>query len=262
MGNAMDHANDKDQDLDRVLRETYEGTTPPDSWQALRERIDTALTLHGQDRAWASRPVVFWRRTALALAACFVAALGLLIWVVSAGQQTGSLPTTESPGAPALLGQAQIERLVQAFSQVRGLFADHQPWLMIDSAGNSQMGLTPKRDVANATGDLIVLRLMVQEVGGQATDRYADLIAYPRQQITLTVPTAAGSTIELRLMPSLREGGGVDVEFMARDDSGSRTGRVIPVGRNAFTPLAQIQIGVHGFRVGAMAKPVPLSEQG
>lgn len=258
----MDNANDKREDIDGILREEYERTGPPDSWQALRERIDTALSQRGEPSLCARRRIAFWRRTALALAACLVVVTGLLLCMLSAERRAASLKTAAFANTPALLTQAEIGPLLQAFSQVRSLFADHQPWLMIDSVGNSQIGLTATGDLADREEGLIILRLIVQEDGGRAGDRYADLVAYPQQRITVVVQTAVGSAIELHLVPTLRKDGRVDLDFVARGDNDSRTARVIPVDPNAVRPLAQLQIGRHRFNLGAIAKAVPLSGQG
>jgi hypothetical protein len=192
----------------------------------------------------------------LALAACLVAALGLLFYMVPRARRI------EPTGGRALLTQVPIGQLVQAFAQIRGLFADQRPWLMVDSAGNTQIGLTPKDDPAPGTERLIVLRLTVQQDNGRVPDRYADLVAYPHQQISMVLPTAGGSPIEMRLVPTLREDGRVGIDFTVRGDDGLRTGQITSVGQNAFTALTQIQIGLHGFSLGAVAQLVPLSEQG
>ncbi len=258
----MNHLHDQPEDIDPILREVYERTEPPDSWQALRERIGAALSQRSEHAPSGQRQVVFWRRVALAMAACFVAAVGLLFYVVSAGRQTTSLHPTSLADAPPLLTHAQIEPLIRAFSEVRSLFAEHQPWLMIDSAGNSQIGLSPNEASANRREGIIVLRLIVREENGRTGPRYADLVAYPQQRITFAMPTGAGSTIELHLVPTLRKDGRVDIDFTAQGDHGSRTAQITSVGQKAFTPLAQIQIGVHNVSLGAVAQPVPWSGQG
>lgn len=258
----MDNGNDKHEDIDGILRQEYERTGPPDSWSALRERIDTALSQLGEPSLFARRQIAFWRRAALALAACLVVVTGLLFCVLSTDRWAASPKTAELAHTPGLLTQSQIGQLLQAFSQVRSFFVDHQPWLMIDSVGNSQIGLTANEDLGDREGGLIILRLIVQEEGDRADSRYADLVAYPRQRITLAVQTAAGSAIELHLVPTLRKDGRVDLDFVARGDNDSRTARVTPVGQNAFQPLAQLQIGMHRFGLGAIAKAVQLSGQG
>jgi hypothetical protein len=223
----MDHIPDKPEDIDRILREVYEQTAPQDSWQALRERIDA--TLSRQDE----HATAVTGRSSSATWPCGArlpgAATGLLFYVVATNRRAVSLPVT---GTPALLTHAQIEPLVQAFSQARGLFADHQLWLMLDSIGNSQIGLTPNDASVPRPEEIIVLRLMLRE-GDSPAGRYADRGGVPRQRITRHA-NGAGSTIELHLTPSLREDGRVDSTLWPRATAPHGSG-FTPVGRTLYT---------------------------
>jgi hypothetical protein len=249
---------DKHGDIAEILQEVYVNTQPPDSWSALRKRIDAAI-LDGRGQShFARRQLVFWRRAALAMAACLVAAVGLLLYVAVPRRLSDS-PDTAANGGFTLLTQTQTDRLVQAFSQVRGLFADQQPWLMIDSAGASQMGLTLPEGPGRREEGLVVLRLTVQETGREGERRYADFVAYPGQQVVCTLQTAAGSNIELRLVSVLGQDGGVDIDFVARVDGDARAGRVTQVGRNAFSSFAQLRLGANSLSLGATARPIPPS---
>jgi hypothetical protein len=254
----MTKSNDKHEDIDEILQEVYVNTQPPDSWSALRQRIDAAI-LDGRGQShFARRQLVFWRRAALAMAACLVAAVGLLLHMATPGS-LGDSPDAAANGGFTLLTQTQTDRLVQAFSQVRGLFADQQPWLMIDSAGASQMGLTLPEGPGHREEGLVVLRLTVEETGRKDGCRYADLVVFPRQEVVCTLRTAAGSAIELRLVPVLGEEGHVDIDFVARVDGDARAGRVTQVGRNAFSSFAQLRLGANSLSLGATARPIPPS---
>ncbi len=250
---------DKHGDLDEILQEVYANTQPPGSWSALRERIGAAVSDRGGQAHFERRQVVFWRRMALAMAACLMVSIGLLLcW--EAPRRSGDSP--DAVGATnglALLTQAQTDRLVQAFAQVRGLFSDQQPWLMIDSAGASQMGLTLPQEPGHREEGLVVLRLAVEETGREDGRRYADLVVFPSQEVVCTLQTAAGSTLELRLVPVLGQDGRVDIDFVARLDGQTREGRVTQVGQNAFSSFAQLRLGANSFSLGATARPIPPS---
>jgi len=76
----------KDELIDVILKDAHSQIQPPDSWEALRGRIDDriyggympsiSITRLGKDAA-------FWRRTALAMAACLVITSALLIYILS-----------------------------------------------------------------------------------------------------------------------------------------------------------------------------------
>lgn len=258
----MTKSNDKrDQhgDIDEILQEVYANTQPPDSWPALRERIGAAVSDRRRRARSERRQIAFWRRAALAMAACLMVSIGLLLHRQAPRHSGDSPDAAGTAGGFALLTQAQTDRLVQAFAQVRGLFADQHPWLMIDSAGASQMGLTLPQGPGHPEEGLVVLRLAVEETGREDGRRYADLVVFPRQEVVCTLQTAAGSTIELRLVPVLGKDGRVDIDFVARLDGQTREGRVTQVGRDAFSSLAQLRLGASSFNLGATARPIPPS---
>ncbi len=105
--NAQDN---KDDRIKAALKETHDAIQPQDSWEALRSRIDKRLYEKGSSPAPASRlshNAVFWRRVALAAAACLVVTVTLLIYTIknTGTDQRGQMAFTNQE----LLNQNQLK---------------------------------------------------------------------------------------------------------------------------------------------------------
>ncbi len=245
----------QDERIEALLRGVHQSAAPADSWQALRGRIENrcrATTQAGE--------VVFWRRIALATAAGFILTATLLGYFLL-DRQAGSTLLTAGNADPPLLDEMQIERLVQAFSHVRTVFAGQSPWFMIDSFGDSQLGLTQAQGGAEPSQRLIVLRLALRDEQSRAERSYADLVAFPQQRIEVQMRTAQGSVVDVSLVPVLRDDGRIAVDVVARGDGDTRA-TAIRVDESAFRSLVHIRMGAHRLALSATAKPVPVSEQG
>ena len=250
---------DKRQDemIDALLRQAHDLVEPTDSWQALRGRIDDRLR-----PAPAAREVIFWRRIALAAAACFLLTAALVSYLVLKNVGAGRSQLVLANAAPPLLNDAQIEKLTQAFSQVRSIFDGQSPWLMIDSFGNSQLGLAEAGRGAAGMQSLIIVRLTLGDQQSDAEQPYADFVAFPRQRIDVQVRTAAGSAIELSLVPTSQDDGRIFLDLVAQGDGGERTGATVSVGGSAVESIARIRAGAGWVHLGAMARLVHISERG
>ncbi len=246
----------QDKMIEALLREVHESAAPADSWQALRGRIESrcrTVTPVGE--------VIFWRRIALATAASFILTATLLGYFLLKNQGAGPASSAVANADPPLLDDAQIERLAQAFSHVRSVFAGQSPWFMVDSFGNSQLGLTQAQEPAGRPEKLIVLRLALRDAQSESQRAYADLVAFPQQRIEVQMRTAQGSVIEVALVPVLGDDGRVAVDVVARGDGDARAAAV-RVDESAFRSLVHIRVGAHRIALNATAKPVSISEQG
>jgi len=250
---------DKRQDeiIDALLRQTHDMVEPADSWQALRRRIDDRLR-----PVAAAHDVIFWRRIALAAAACFLLTAALLSYLMLKNTGAGRSQSVLASAAPPLLNDAQVERLTQAFSQVRSIFNGQSPWLMIDSFGNSQLGLAQAGRAAAGMQSLIIVRLTLGDPQSDAEQPYADVVAFPLQRIDVQVRTAGGSAIEVSLVPTPQEDGRISLNLVAQGDGGQRTGATVSVGGSAVKSIARIRAGAGWVHLGAMARLVHISERG
>lgn len=247
----------QDEMIEALLREVHESAGPVDSWHALHGRIES--------RCHAVAPadeVVFWRRIAFAAAACFVVTATLLGYLLLQNQGVGPASSAVAKANPPLLDDAQIERLAQAFSQVRSVFAEQSPWFMVDSSGNSQLGLAEVQQAAGPRQRLIVLRLVLRDEQSQAQRPYADLVAFPRQRIEVRMRTAQGSAVEVSLVPALEDDGRISLHVVAQCDGDSPVGTTATVDESAFKALVHVRAGAHRIALDATAQSTPISERG
>ena len=246
----------QDEQIEALLREVHESAAPADSWQALRGRIESRCRM-----AAPAREVVFWRGIAFAAAACFIVTATLLGYLLLHNHDTSPAPLALAKADPPLLDEAQTERLARAFSHVRSVFTGESPWFMVDSFGNSQLGLAQTQEAAGQSQKLIVLRLTLRDEQSQAQQPYADLVAFPQQRVDIQMRTAQGSVIEVSLVPVLGDNGRIAVDVVAGADDDSRA-TAVRMDESAFRSLVHIRVGVHRIALDATAKPVSVSEQG
>jgi hypothetical protein len=247
----------QDERIETVLRQTHRSVQPVDSWEALRGRIDSRL-----DAATATARVIFWRRIALAAAACFAVTSLLLGYVTLRHARPEAAPVVLADADPPLLDDAQIERLTQAFAQVRNMFAERSPWFMIDSLGNSQLGLSEPQQPADATQRVIVVRLALRDRESSTAGQYADLVAFPRQRVDVRMQTAQGAILELSLVSVLQEDGRVSLRVAAQSNGDAATSTSASLDARAFRPLVRLRTGARWVDLGATAQAVLMAERG
>jgi len=242
--------------VDVILKDAHREIAPCDSWEAMRARINRRLDsreLSSAPSAPFSKRVAFWRRTALAMAACFLITAGTLIYFL--GSNRAKKHRREQPIAAVnnnLFDQAQLERLSFAFSQVRQLFGRQSGWIMIGSDNNAEVGLVDKTSSVTDTDKIVVVRLAVTVGNGEKRRQYYDLVMLPSQQANLRLSLANASTLNVALRPILKQDGSIIVESNTEIDDGSRDYSVSTLTGNAFTSLATIltngnQIYVEGI---------------
>lgn len=241
-------------DMDPILRDIYLGAEPADSWEQLRERVDAAVS-RGHRSAQVHGKLVFWRRVALALAACVILTTALLFraWL---SRPSGALSD------PPLLTEMQAGRLVEAFAQVRDLFSAQNPWFAVDSAGDSRIGVSPRKQADERGQRAIVIRLALRDgrtAGGQA---YTDLVLFPEQEVSIEMRTAEGSAIDVSVLPALHADGGVTLSVTAYGGDKVRTVGAASVDPDGFRPLLRLRAGSRWVSLGATARAVPVVEQG
>jgi hypothetical protein len=247
----------QDEMIEAFLREVHESTAPVDSWQALRGRIESRCRT-------AARPgeVFFWRRIAFAAAACFFVTAMLLGYLLLQNPSVRPASSAAAQEDPPLLDGVQVERLARAFAQVRSVFAGQSPWFMVDSLGNSQLGLAQGRPAGGQPQRLIVLRLVLRDEQSPSQRSYADLVAFPQQRIEVQMRTAQGSSIEVSLVPALEEDGRISLHVAAQGDGGSHTEAIATVDESAYRPLVHVRAGTLRIALDATAQSKIILERG
>ena len=111
----------KNRLIDEAFKSAHSEIQPRDSWEALRARIDEKIG-NKVISSIGGRNVMFWRRAALVMAACFIITSALLIYVLH------NIRNVQEQTGKGVLNQVQLYQLSTAFSQVRRLFNDQFPW--------------------------------------------------------------------------------------------------------------------------------------
>ena len=212
----------KDELIDAILKDAHGQVQPHDSWEALRSRIDDRINdrhLSSTSIAHLGKNIVFWRRIALAMAACLVITSTLLIYVLGpgGGNRQRNITTVDQ----GMLNQAQFHQLNEAFSHVRQIFGQHCPWMVVGSSGEGEIGVENQTTEAVDTNNVIIVRLAVNVEKQNAQRRYFDVVTFPSQQANFRISVADSSDMEIFLRPILSNAGRIKVEINTRIEGGS-----------------------------------------
>ena len=238
--------------LDRRLREGYDSVGPADSWDDLRRRIDGRLAAE----EW-RRQGIFWRRVAMAMAACLLVTAGLVVWLSTGswkGGATRSLMIASSPG----LTDSQIRQLGMVFEQIRGVFADQASWFMVDSSGGTQIGVSNGTAQTKEVGPAVVIRLVLQEERQVLEPRYLDVVAVLQRRVDLKIPLAEGIRVDVSLLPRLSGEGGIVLETAIQARGNTPMGGTVTISDTPYTLLARVRAGDTWVQLQAIAKVVPI----
>lgn len=241
----MNNKSEKNNMIDEILKDAHKEIVPPDSWQALRARIDKKLQekelLSSSDTGRDTKETIFWRRLAFGMAACFLMTAGILIYFLLANYGMQEYQQKQLAAANNLLNQAELNRLNFAFSQVRQLFGQQSGWLMIGSENNTQVGVTDKIAPGVSTDKIVVVRLAVNRDGGQAARQYFDVVTFSNQQANFQLALDSTSVIDIFLKPMLKNDGRIEVEINAQINGGPQAKGISTVANNTFTSLVRMR---------------------
>ncbi|MBN2589277.1 MAG: hypothetical protein JXA96_05420 [Sedimentisphaerales bacterium] len=239
--------NEKDK-INNILKEANEEIQPRDSWQALRSRIDKKIESGQTDTGLVTKlngHVAFWRRTALAAAACLVFTSALLIYVAFNSKNENNFDKHN------LLAQNQLQQLSEAFSQVQELFNQNCPWIVINSTGNGDIGI--ENQEINLANDkkIVVLRLALNLQDDQTAPQYFDVVAYNNQLVTFDAPVPDGSNMNITLKPVITEGNKIEVEINTRLNGSLKTNNTVTIADNSFKTLARVKTNGSWININA-----------
>ena len=241
----------KDKTLNALLAGVYKETTPEDSWEALRVRIDDKLNDYEfrSDHTKVRKSVNFWRRTAFAMAACFVITFGLLVYTI----MSKIVPENTGTKNEALLSQSQLHQLATTFSQVRQLFGYHSPWIVVNTAGDSEMGVDSKITRSTDNGKVIVVRLVVSSEEQETKCQYFDVVTFSNQQAHFQVHLTGPLAMDVTTKPVLKDDGTIAVKISAQVDSNIQASGVGTVANNTLTSLVSMRVNGNWINIDATA---------
>lgn len=244
--------NDKNNKiLNDLLSDVYQETIPEDSWVALRARIDNKLndyecrTYHTKTH----KSVIFWRRISFSMAACLAVTFGLLVYTIISKE----IPENSGTRNESLLSESQLHQLTTTFSHVRQLFGYHSPWIVVNTAGDSEIGVDNK--IARSTNDskVIVLRLVVSLEEQKIKRQYFDVVTFSNQQAQFQIPLTGSLAMDVTTKPILKDDGTIAVEINAQVDNSVRASGVGTVANNTLTSLFSMRVNDNWINIDATA---------
>jgi hypothetical protein len=242
------NTNNKNDELNDILKEANEQIRPSDSWEDLRSRIDQKIENRNTSSGLAARlneNISFWRWTALAAAACLVITSALLFYVVLNNNRNTFSENLN------LLSQNQLEHLSEAFSQVQRLFNQNCPWIMINSSGKGEIGGESQDiDAANAK-NIVILRLAVNIPGNQAVPQYFDVVTFDNQLVSFNMPVTEKSNMNVALRPVITENNRIQVEISTQLNSNSKITKTVTIADNSFKTLTRVKSGGNWININA-----------
>jgi hypothetical protein len=251
------NTNDKnDSTFNEILKDAHNEIEPPDSWQALRARIDDRIDSKQFVSVPTMRNIAFWRRLAFVMAASFLITGGILLYFLGVHYgmheyEQRRIGTVSNP-----LDQADLTRLIFVFSHVRQLFGQQSQWIMIGSGDSTQMGVADKMVSGSDSSKIIIVRLAVilDDVG--SSWQYFDVVTFPNQRANFQLPIVSTSAIDISLTPILRDNGGIEIEINAEADGRSQANSVSTLLDDRFTPLVCMRANGNWVNIEGTGKSV------
>ena len=252
------NANKKHDDIvDAILKDARREIEPLDSWEALRTRIDLRIKSRKPSSlsfAQLNGSVVFWRRMGLAMVACFLLTAGLLIYTIGFAQRGENFRRQRAAVTKQrLFSQVQLNQLMKTFLNVRELFGQQSPWIIIGSGSNVEIGIDEIVRTAD-TSKVVAVRLVLNSDTESAGRRYFDIVTFSNQRVDCQLPMTDASVVEVSLKPMLKKDGMVALEINAQVDGSSVSKSMTLVVDDTFTSLVRLRANGHWVNIDAVAQ--------
>lgn len=231
------------KNLDDIMKQAHGNISPEDSWQALRGRIDQTLRQTEIHRRHSLRR---WKWAAYSAAACLLVSLGGLWYCL------GLLSSSDSPEPiqPVLTNYRyfttqELSQRNTAFRQVREVFGQHSPWIMIGLEGRPQMGVDPltSAEPQNQAGAIpVIIRLAISQETTTQPRNYYDLVAVLGQTCQIDLPLPDGGVMSLQVLACLDQERGIHIEIQAPGTTLAPSLGNRRLDTNRYALLGRIQI--------------------
>ncbi len=140
-----------------------------------------------------------------------------------------------------LLTDVKLNQLHEAFSQVRSLFSDELPWIMVGEGNNVQIGVNGRQFNEVDTGHVVFVRLAVNMEGGGGGRQYFDIVTFANHRAEFLLPLAANVGVHVSLMPRLSTDGVIDVEIDASVNGGAHAQNTGRIADDSFISLVRMR---------------------
>jgi len=252
--------NTKDENRDaieEIFKNVHEEIKPIDSWEALRARIDSRIDNKKLHSISCAQSIVFWRRLAFGMAACFLIMAGILVYLLGTHYGVRKYQRTQLVASNKLLNKVDLNRLSFAFSQVRQLFGQQSQWIMIGSGNSTQMSVAGEMSSEAEDRKLLAVRLAVNLDSYLLPQQYFDVVMFSNQQASFQLPLANISAIDISLKPVLRNDGIIEIEIIARSGISSEAKSVSSVVDNSFVSLVRIRANGKWVNIDGTGQSMP-----
>jgi hypothetical protein len=252
--------NTKDENRDvigEILKNAHEEIKPIDSWEALRARIKGRIDNNKLHSVSPAQRIVFWRRLAFGMVACFLITAGILVYLLGAHYGVREYQRTQLVASNNLLNEVDLNRLSFAFSQVRQLFGQQSQWIMIGSGNSTQMSVGGETTSEAEERKLLAVRLAVNLDSDLLPQQYFDVVMFSNQQASFQLLLANISAIDIFLKPILRNDEIIEVEIIARSGISSEAKSVSSVVDNKFVPLVRMQANGKWVNIDGTGRLMP-----
>jgi|GEM_PF-3367585 len=254
--------NPEDNSIDAILKQVHEEIEPVDSWQALRTRIEKKLTQTDaatrSSQTAAVTHLVFWHRAAMVMAACFVITLGIVIYMLgfNRGLQKHHNDFTSTPVAYRVFNPNELHQRIATFEQVRELFGQQLPWIMIGFDSSPQMGLVNVQEQIRDNQTLVIVRLAVSMDEQEDQRQYYDVVTFSNQKVNLVLPLPDGKIAEVLLTPEVRKDNQMFVQLRTSVNGTSEAGSSTRIENNTFVPLVRLRSNGNWFNIEGIGQTI------
>lgn len=244
---------ENERNIDELLKDLDDRTEPLDSWDGLRGRISQRISesADSQDSNTNEhlRSLIFWRKFAIGMAACFVLVSALLFYEHSVNKN----PISTAGNPDNLLNQNDVNALMSTFEEVSELFGNSSRWIIVGTGSKSELGLVDEFDTDNGAGKMVAIRLALKNDADQSS-QYYDILTYADQITDMPLVLANNKEIHMFITPKFARDGTVSLEMVVQGDGGQKSQAVCAVTNEAFTPVINMKDNGSGFSVFAVGR--------
>lgn len=234
----MNNADKTDQNLHNLCTRIHHEIEPSDSWQALRARIDNRLC---RPPAQYVGNILFWKRLAFSMAACFLLTAGTMIYFLGTLHEAQQYRMTDAAGVNNMLSQTDLNNLSVTFSHIRHLFGEQSQWIMVGSGDRTQMGVADTTVSSENSNKIVVVRLVVNMDNMESGQQYYDIVTFSDQRTDFQLPINDVSEIHVSLTPTLQDNGRIEVQIAAQAGTQSNTHVLSTIQNDRFTSLIRMR---------------------
>ena len=249
--------NDNEKNIQEAVKDAYQQIEPHDSWLDLRERINSKINekyyLNSIDKNNQWKSIIFWRRSAFVAAACFLIAMGMLVYTIWPSR---SSENNQTAAKGKLFDNVQLEALETAFSQVRKLFGNQSGWIIIGSGENTQVGIVDRASGGAVDDKLVAVRLVINQEGENPSRQYCDIVTFSNEKTNFRLYLDNDRSIDIVMTPKIEASDKIALEISTQIKNNPPLTNVQTIANNAYTSLAQVKVNGISLTIEGIGQPI------